>query len=489
MIAGLVGARAKCCHRGMPRARHLLRASKQHVKSLLRPLLASPAGAPAAFTPETWRLSRGAGGGLLLQGVPLDALLERFGSPLFVVDAEKLRDNARAFQRVPAGEALGCEVFYSYKTNPVPGVLRMLHAEGVGAEVISEYELWLACRLGVPPARIVYNGPGKSDASLRTAVELGVEIINCNHREEIARVAAIARTLGKRARIGIRIGTEQSWSGQFGTPIAGGHAFAAFEAALADDALELIGLHAHRGGMMRTEGELVSFVSSVLAFAKDVEERLGVRFQILNFGGSLGLNTVGGINPRDHKLNQAFHRDMPLPAGVGLLGIDRYVERLLVLVNAHYRAVGRERPRVFVEPGRGMTGDTQLLLARVLTTKDLDGIKFTILDAGINVAESVRNEYHQLLPVNRFGRPATRVHSLVGPICSPGDTLYPAIRLPELFDGDSVAIMDAGAYFVPFSTSFSFPKPAIALVDGGETRLIRRRETFEDLVRYDELPQ
>jgi diaminopimelate decarboxylase len=108
-----------------------------------------------------------------------------------------------------------------------------------------------------------------------------------------------------------------------------------------------------------------------------------------------------------------------------------------------------------------------------------------VLDAGINLAESVRSEYHQLLPVARYGEPLRHVHSVVGPICSPMDTLYPAVRLPALEAGDSVAIMDAGAYFVPFSTSFSYPRPAVVMLDGGRVTLLRRRETFDDLARYD----
>ena len=132
-----------------------------------------------------------------------------------------------------------------------------------------------------------------------------------------------------------------------------------------------------------------------------------------------------------------------------------------------------------------MTANTQMLLASVMTTKDAGDLKFVVLDAGINLAESVRGEYHQLFALNRFGEPARCVHTLVGPICSPGDTLYAAARLPELFPRDSVAIMDAGAYFVPFSTSFSFPRPAIVMVDGDRVETLRRRETFDDLVSRD----
>ena len=112
---------------------------------------------------------------------------------------------------------------------------------------------------------------------------------------------------------------------------------------------------------------------------------------------------------------------------------------------------------------------------------------YAVLDAGINHAEPVGSEYHQLFPVNRFAQPLARRYTLVGPICTPGDTLYSSILLPELAVGDTLAIMDSGAYFVPFSTSFSFPRPGLVMVDSGRESVLRRAETFEDLTRCDDL--
>jgi diaminopimelate decarboxylase len=168
------------------------------------------------------------------------------------------------------------------------------------------------------------------------------------------------------------------------------------------------------------------------------------------------------------------------------LTIERYLELVVGQVESQYRRLHKARPRILLEPGRAMTGNTQLLLATVLTTKKSGaGTTCAVLDAGINLAESVKNEYHQLFAVTRHREARSQVHTLVGPICSPADTLYAALRLPPLTDGDCLAIMDAGAYFVPFSTSFSFPRPAIVVLDGGVATRIRRRETFDDLRSYD----
>lgn len=153
-------------------------------------------GAGTGIQPSHWGLVRDAQGALRLGNVGLKELAQAAGAPLHVVSGSRLRDNAQRFLQVPAGAAAGCEVFYSYKTNPIPGMLAELHAAGVGAEVISHFELWLALKLGVPPRRIIYNGPAKSKESMRQAVALGIELLNLNHVEEIDAVATIASQMG-----------------------------------------------------------------------------------------------------------------------------------------------------------------------------------------------------------------------------------------------------------------------------------------------------
>lgn len=465
--------------------RAALSSSKGKLKSALRPLLRAVQRPQPGLAPALWDLLDDPARGLVLEGKPLCDLVAEFGSPLHVVRASRLRDNARRFQSVPSGASRGCEVFYSYKTNPIPGVLKVLHEQGIGAEVISPYELWLAKQLGVPPELTIYNGPAKSDDSLRDAVERGIQAINCNHREELPRVARIARELGVRARVTLRVNTSVGWSGQFGTPIQGGQAFAAYREALSMPELSVVGVHAHRGGQIRNEAELMAFVAEVLSFCEQLEGLLPSPLELLNFGGSLGLGTSEHLDYRARRRNELFHVDMPTPRPAEALTIERYLQCLVGAVDEQYAKLGKARPRIFLEPGRAMTGNAQLLLTRVLTTKENAGTSCAILDAGVNLAESVKSEYHQVFAVTRHQEAHSHVHTLVGPICSPGDTLYPALRLPPLVEGDYLAIMDAGAYFVPFSTSFSFPRPAIVMLDGGEATLLRRRETFEDLCSFD----
>jgi diaminopimelate decarboxylase len=426
-------------------------------------------------------------GRLALEGLDLHALGTAWGFPVHVVNGARLRANAQRFLTTPAGQPTGCEVFYSYKTNPVPGALQRLHALGIGAEVISHYELWLAQQLGVPADKIVFNGPGKSEAGIAEAVSAGVQVLNVNHREEIAAVARVAERLQTRARIGIRVQVGQGWSGQFGVPAADGQALAAYGEARQSPWLDVVGVHAHRGGMIRTEDELRSFVDAVLALSDELYTNLGLALEILNFGGSLSTPTVRGLNARDVRLNRTFQRELTPADPAASLSIEQYTTTLVGLVEQFYAERRRERPRIFIEPGRAMTGDAQMLLSSVISTKVEGDTTYAILNAGINLAESCRSEYHALLPVNRATEPSDTIHTVVGPICTPGDTLYWAVKLPPLTTGDSIAIMDAGAYFVPFSTTFSFPRPPIVLVDDGTASLLRRGESYPDLVAYDEL--
>ncbi|MDX2205408.1 MAG: hypothetical protein NW223_21850 [Hyphomicrobiaceae bacterium] len=464
--------------------RHLKRTAKRSLAPAVRAL--RPASDDLA--PAHWGLAVTPQGHLAHEGVSLAALRDAWGSPLHVVLAERLRRNVDEFLAVNTGGRSRVEVFYSYKSNPVPGVLRFLHGLGIGAEVISEFELWLALELGVPPDAIVYNGPAKSPASVRDAIARDILLLNVNHREEIALVASVARELGKRPRIGVRAATSAGWSGQFGLPIATGEAFAALKEVKETGVLELTAIHAHVGGMVRSVGQINAYVGEVLALADRVRGELGVELSILDFGGSLATPTVASLGDLDRRLAMTFQAPLKVPRPEATIPISDYVRCIVGQVEAHYAAQWRTSPRIFLEPGRAMTGDAQILLASVLSLKAGDPSPgWAILDAGINLAECLRSEFHQIFPATRMHATREHAYRLAGPICSPGDVIAWSQRLPELAVGDALAVMDAGAYFVPFSTSFSFPRPAIVMLEGGKARLLRRAESFADIVALDEI--
>lgn len=464
----------------------MLRFAKERTKRALAPMVRNFRTPRNELRPDHWGLTVTPQGHLAFEGVSLASLRETWGSPLHVVLAERLRCNASDFLSVNEPGRRRGEVFYSYKSNPVPGVLRFIHELGIGAEVISEYELWLALRLGVSPDRIVYNGPAKSIASIRTAMEREILLINANHREEIAVLASVARALGKRPRVGVRVATSGGWTGQFGVPIHTGEAIAALKEVRDSGVLELSALHAHVGGMVRSAEQVRGYVGEILGLADRARSELGVEFGILDFGGSLATPTVSGIGDLDRKLSVAFQTPLPPPAPENTIPIRDYVRCVVDQVENHYKALGRPSPRAFFEPGRALTGNTQILIASVVTLKaDEPAPGWAIVDAGINLAECARSEFHQIFPASRMHEPRNHRYRLAGPICSPGDVIAWSAPLPAMAPGDALAIMDAGAYFVPFATSFSFPQPAIVLLDDARAELLRRAETFADIVAYD----
>jgi diaminopimelate decarboxylase len=314
---------------------------------------------------------------------------------------------------------------------------------------------------------VVFNGPAKSDASLREAARRGV-LVNLNHREEIAAAARAARDAGRRARVGLRVVTSRGWSGQLGLRIAGGEALRGFEAALGLDALRVEALSAHLGPPIATAAELRRYVRELLAFADILYERLGLWPELLDLGGGLAVPTVTPRGARRSTLSRREH-----------------VEVAVAQVEAHAAAAGRPRPRLALEPGRALTGDAQLLLTRVVRLKATSrGHAYAMLDAGSNLAHALRLESHHVLPLDGPGRPRRR-YTLAGPLCSPDDVLLASVRLPELRPGDGLAVMDAGAYFVPYQTNFSYPRPAITMIERGRARLLRRAERFADLIAFD----
>lgn len=450
---------------------------KAALKRWLRPFVVRGAPPCVQLPPARWNLEAGSDGRLRLRGHDMSALADRYGTPLQLLDATRLDANLDALG--------GLEVFCSYKTQPLPVVLKRLHARGAGAEVISEMELDLALRLGVPPERIIYNGPSKSDASLRTAISRDILLLNLNHREELARVVAIARELGRVVRLGIRVNVPSGWSMQFGTPIATGEAEALFEEALRCPEVRVVGLHSHRGELFEDEGALRGFLGELLAFADRLRARFGWSPEILDVGGSLAIPTVRMLSSRDLRLAQTFRVEIGGPQAPGL-SIADYARCVREVIERHQAAVSRPMPRVVCEIGRALTGNAQMLVAGVVSTRRVDdGLSFAVLDTGINIASILRVARHQIFPLDPRPDQPLLTYRLAGPICQPGDVIQNAIQLPQLAPGDRLLIMDSGAYFEPDSTVFSFPRPPTVMIDGDAVTVARRRETLDDVIGRD----
>ena len=318
----------------------------------------------------------------------------------------------------------------------------------------------------------------------------GVGLININSRTEIARLAALARKLGKKPNVGIRVVVP----GAAERAAVGGSGSTQARRSLDSPRRSSSPTPPRRSPPLPSQwpdhvapAQLDAFLSPLLAFADELRARFGLALQIIDVGGNLTCPTVSPLGPRARRLAVTLGCEPSHSPPASALSIDDYVGQVVGRIEAHFVEREWAVPRIFVEPGRALTSDTQMLLCRAVTVRKPDetGIRWAVLDVGMHVAEPLTTEWHQVFPISPRADAAPRLYRLTGPSCMLCDQLYPAWKLPELSAGDGLAIMDTGAYFVAFSAPFSFPRPAIVMLDGARERLLRRAETFEDLVALD----
>ncbi len=415
------------------------------------------------------------------------ALAKRYQTPLFVVDRRRLEANYRQFETSFRQFYPRVEVGYSYKTNPLPGVLSVLHGLGASAEVVSPNELKLALELGVPAEKIIYNGPGKTMAGLELAVANRIRMINIDGFEEIDRIADLAARYGHQQAVGVRVVTDVGWVKKFGFSIKLGSAFKAFERIKNHRRLDPCGIHFHLSTGVGNVKTYLTAVKAALRFADQLHQALGISINVFDFGGGFDpLASVHTYSEADNRL-VAFGFPVEKPHLREVTALETYGREIGTLMRQHFSGDEGNLPTVMYEPGRAITGNTQFLLLQVLDVKPTpEGVADVILDGGRNVASPTVWEHHQLFNASRIDAREAAYYTFYGPLCTPYDPIYQVKRFAHVERGDILALMDAGAYFVSMLSNFcSFPKPAAVMVVDGHHELIRQRESFWDLYGRD----
>ena len=408
-------------------------------------------------------------GELRAEEVSLTRLAEEVGTPFYVYSHETLSRHFRVFDEAFA--SVSRLICFAMKSNSNLAILRLFGAMGGGLDIVSGGELFRALKAGVPADRIVFAGVGKSDEEIAFALERGVLLFNVESEEELANVGAVASRLGKRARVAIRVNPDVDprthpyiatglKKSKFGIDI--GRAREQYRKAAALEGVEPAGVHCHIGSQITTSAP---FADAVDIVARLVEALRGDGHDIryLNLGGGLG------ITYRDE--------EPPLPKD--------YAAAILP------RLEGLGCALIF-EPGRVITGNAGVLVARVLYEKVSPDKRFVIIDAGMNdlIRPSLYQAFQDVWPVEEAVKERERhLTDLVGPICESGDYLAKDRSLPELRRDDLVAVMSAGAYGFTMASNYnSRPRPPEILVRGSEYHVIRERETYDDLVRGERIP-
>jgi diaminopimelate decarboxylase len=403
-------------------------------------------------------------GALCAEDVDVAELAARYGTPLFVYSRAQLQAQFGAL--TAAFAAVQPLICYSVKTNSNAAVIKTFAAAGAGADVVSGGELWRARRAGMPTEKIVFAGVGKTADEIEYALKENIRFFTVESEPELARISDIARRLGVTGRVALRVNPDVDpqthkyistgkKENKFGLDLA--RAEQAYVIAARLPHLEVVGLHMHIGSQILTSHPFIEAVQKIAPLCTTLK-RIHPSFRCLDIGGGIGIQ----YKPEQHPLDPAAvaHEIVPLLQPLGL--------------------------EIVMEPGRFLVGNAGLLVARVQYVKDNPFKKFIIVDAAMNdlIRPSLYQAHHEICAVRET---AQRVlGDVVGPICESGDFLAQDRELPAVQQGDLLAVRSAGAYGFAMSSNYnSRPRAAEVMVSGSGHQLIRRRETWEDLVDHE----
>jgi diaminopimelate decarboxylase len=409
------------------------------------------------------------GAALHCDGVSLEALARRFDTPLYVYSANQIVARLRLFQQALAGrEHLVC---YAVKANSALAILKLLAQNGAGFDIVSGGELQRVLA-AAPEAvgRVVFSGVGKTAAEIDLALKTGILQFNVESEAELKLLAARARKFKIRARFALRVNPDVFADThpyistglrehKFGIDIR--HARAIYKEAANDRWLEAHGVSVHIGSQIRSA---VPFGAAIERVSKLVQQlgRQGIALQSIDAGGGLGIDYHAGAFDAKAK-------------------VEEYASAL-------EHALDGFKGRLLIEPGRFLVAQAGALLARVLYVKRNGKKTFVIVDAAMNdlIRPALYQAWHEIVPVRtRTGKGAgkPRIVDVVGPVCESGDFFARDRKLAPVDPGDLVALLDAGAYGMAQSSNYNTrPRAAEVLVEGNKARLIRRRESIEDLL-------
>ncbi|MFD7453331.1 diaminopimelate decarboxylase [Kitasatospora sp. NPDC059827] len=437
---------------------------------LIAPPVPTPAPADTLGGPWPASARPGPGGEVLVGGVGLAEAAERFGTPLYVLDEGEVRSRARAYRRALPH----AEVLYAAKAFLCSAMADWAAEEGLGLDVCSSGELWLAVSAGFPAQRILLHGNAKSPEELRLARRLRVGRIVIDGPAEIARLAALVAAdtpqkvlvrvvpgiaAGHHAAVRTGVGGQK-----FGFPIEGGDAADAIARVLDQPGLELAGLHCHLGSQITELEPFLQAVDALVRLLAAVRDRHGVELAELDLGGGHGIKYL----PGDAEFDLAEFA-------------VRVTDRLAVRC-AEARL---EVPRLIVEPGRAIAGPAAVAVYRVLSVKHTaDGRTFVAVDGGMsdNPRPALYGSPYSVRLVGRRSDAGAARVDVVGRHCEAGDVLVHDAVLPaDLRPGDLLAVPAAGAYQLSMASGYNLVgRPAVAAVKDGRARLLIRRETVED---------
>ncbi len=419
-------------------------------------------------------------GHLTIGGADVVSLTEKYGTPLYIMDEEKIRRTCKLYIDAMSqcyGERFS--VHYASKAFSTKAIYKIIEEEGLGADVVSGGELFTALAANFPSEKISFHGNNKTREEISFALKNNIKEFIVDNREELYAINEEAEKLSQVANISFRVkpGVDAHThdfvkTGQidskFGVALENGEAFEIVSDALKLKNIRLIGLHCHIGSQIFDSEPFAHAASIMMKFIAKIKNELGFEVSGLNLGGGFGVRYVEKDDPQK---------------------IISSVRNFTDVVKKEAAALGLSLPFLSIEPGRSIVADAGITVYTVGSVKKIEGIRtYVSVDGGMtdNPRYALyHSEYSMLLPHRPLEEPVN-TYTIAGRNCESGDLLGENIQLPEISAGDMLAVLTTGAYNYSMSSNYNrVPRPPVVMIKGGKDRLVVKRETYDDLISND----
>ena len=419
-------------------------------------------------------------GHLTVGGMDTVELAKEYGTPLYIMDEGLIREHCRSFResmdKYYGGQGLVC---YASKAFCCKAMCRIMLEEGLGLDVVSEGELYTALSVGFPAEKLCFHGNNKTDHELSYALENGVGRIIVDNIYELERLDRLAEKTGRTANIMYRIkpGIDAHthnfiMTGQidskFGFALETGEAYEAVKKAIECSHINLVGLHCHIGSQIFDIDPFVKAAEVMLTFIAKIKDELGFEVKELNLGGGFGIRYT--------------EEDAPV-------AYDKYMEKVSEKVKEVCAEKNVKLPFILIEPGRSIAAPAGITLYTVGGRKEIPNIRtYVSIDGGMgdNPRYALYQSKYDVEVANKANLPKTETVTVAGKCCETGDLIGEGMPIQPVEPGDILAVLATGAYNYSMSSNYNrIPKPPVVMIRDGKSRVVVKRETFEDIVRND----
>lgn len=419
------------------------------------------------------------GNELYVGGVKASALSKEYGTPLYVIDEELVRSNCRRYYNAMKCEERGNRVTYAGKAFINMSMCNLVNEENLYLDVVSGGELYTAYKAGFPLERIYFHGNNKSDYEIDLGVRLGIGRFIVDNIHELEVLNSIAQEYGRVQKVYLRItpGVEAhtheyiktgQLDSKFGFPVIGDTVYDAIKRAIELEYIELNGLHCHIGSQIFDLEPFEDTTEIMLNLINDIKETLGYEIKELDLGGGFGIYYTEGDKPKE---------------------IEEYCSVIINKADEICRKLNMNVPILSIEPGRSIVGNAGLTLYTVGAIKEIPNIrKYVSVDGGMsdNIRPALYSANYESLIANRVFDNSKEIVTVAGKCCESGDVLLNSIEMPRMETGDILAIMSTGAYGHSMANNYNrIPKAAVVSVSNGISKVMCKRETYEDLLRNE----